>query len=144
MITVVPVITISAESGVYIVNETFPVTFMCTATGIPPPTIQWLRGDFLLDPSINDTLSSRFQLTDPVVNRTEGVVSVVMRMLTINNALDSDNGTYTCRANNSAVNGEDQDSFELYVQGTLCKYPAPQSNPNSLLLIFSSTNCHSW
>ena len=119
MITVVPVITIPAESGVYVVNETFPVTFMCTATGFPPPTIQWLRGDFLLDPSTNDILSSRFQLADAIVNRTVGVVSVVMRTLIINSALDSDNGTYTCQANNSAVSGEDQDSFELYVQGII-------------------------
>ena len=119
MTTVVPVITFSAENGIYVVNETFPVTFTCTATGIPPPTNQWLRDDFLLDPSINDTRSSRYQLADAIVNRTEGAMSIVMRMLTINSAMDSDNGTYMCRANNSAVNGEDQDIFELYVQGII-------------------------
>ena len=117
MITVVPVITFSAENGVYIVNETFPVTFTCTATGIPPPSIEWLMGDFLLDPNTNDSLSGRFQLGDPIVNITEGAVSVVMHMLTINSAIDSDNGTYACKANNSAVGGEDHENFELYVQG---------------------------
>ena len=118
MITVVPVITFSAENGVYIVNETSTVTFTCIATGIPPPSIQWLRRDFLFDFNTNDSLSSRIQLADPI-NRTDGTVLVVMRTLTINSAIDSDNGTYTCQANNSAINGKDQDNFELYVQGII-------------------------
>ena len=141
--TVIPVITFSAENGIYVVNETFPVIFTCTATGILPPTIQWLREEFLLDPSINDTLNSRFQLAAPVVNRTKGAVSVVMRMLLINSAMDSDNGTYTCRANNSAIGGDDQENFELYVQGMLYKLFS-----RTVILIhyclFSSTDCHSW
>ena len=142
--TVVPVITFSAENGVYIVNETFPVTFTCTATGIPPPSIQWLRGDFLLDPNINDTLNSRFQLSNSTVNMTEGLESVVMRMLTINSAMDSDNGTYICRANNSAIDGEDEENFELYVQG-ICFYFLTQ---NVILILYlfiflSYSNCHS-
>ena len=108
-------ITFAANNGVYIVNETFPVTFFCTATGIPPPTIGWSRN---VDPIVDDTVSGgRFQLTNRTVNMTRGVVSVVTRMLTISNTMDTDNGTYTCEANNDAVGGKDQEDFELYVQG---------------------------
>ena len=119
---VVPSITFSApEGGVYIVNETFPVTFVCSATGIPPPTILWLRGDLLLDPIMNDTVNSRFLLSNAIVSMAPREVSTVTRMLTLNNAMDSDNGTYTCQANNTAVGGEDQEDFELFVQGELLK-----------------------
>ena len=115
LFTVVPVITFAAENGVYIVNETFPVTFTCTATGIPPPTIEWSRGNnFILD---DIDSGGRFQLTNGTINMTRGVVSVVIRMLTISNTMVTDNGTYTCEANNDALGGKDQEDFELYVQG---------------------------
>ena len=116
MFTVVPEITFAADNGVYIVNETFPVTFTCTATGIPPPTIEWRRNSDLI---LADTDSGgRFQLTNRTINMTRGVVSVVTRMLTISNTMDTDNGTYTCEADD-AVGGMDQEDFELYVQGML-------------------------
>ena len=44
---------------------------------------------------------------------------MVTRMLTINNAMETDNGTYTCVANNDAMGGEDQEQFELYVQSKI-------------------------
>lgn len=109
-------ITFAAEGGVYIVNETFSVTFNCTATGIPPSTIQWLRNNSILDVTAN---SSRFLLGNATVSETPGEVSMVTRMLTINNAMETDNGTYTCVANNSAMGGEVQEDFELYVQSKL-------------------------
>ena len=109
-------ITFAAKDGVYIVNETFSVTFNCSATGIPPPTIQWLKNNSILNVTAN---SSRFLLGNATVSETPGEVSMVTRMLTINNAMETDNGTYTCVANNSAVSGEDQEDFELYVQSKL-------------------------
>ena len=110
-------ITFAADNGVYIVNETFPVTFTCTATGIPAPNITWSRNSDLI---LADTDSGgRFELTNRTINMTQGVVSVVTRMLTISNTMDTDNGTYTCEANNTAVGGKDQEDFELYVQGRL-------------------------
>ena len=69
---VVPEIVFSASVGGYVVNETLAVTFMCNATGIPPPTIQWYRDQTLLNGTIgsdfNDTdLNSRVIVDDPNV-----------------------------------------------------------------------------
>ena len=145
MIAVVPMITFSAGNGVYIVNETFPVTFTCTATGIPPPEIQWIRRDLLLDPSTNDTVDRRFQLDNHTIATTEGAVSVATRMLTINSAMDSDNGTYTCQATNDAIGGQDQEDFELYVQSKLLfivlLVATNVHQLNSFFFEFSSANC---
>ena len=105
-------ITFAAENGVYIVNETFSVTFNCSATGIPPPTIQWLRGISLLE-------GNRLLPGNATVSETPGEVSMVTCMLTINNAMETDNGTYTCVANNDAMGGEDEEQFELYVQSKI-------------------------
>jgi len=33
----------------YTVNHTDPVTFVCSATGIPPPEITWMRNGLLVD-----------------------------------------------------------------------------------------------
>ena len=104
--------------GGYVVNETFPITFICTATGLPPPLIQWFRGGLLLDPVMNTTFNPRFQLGDGKISMTPGDVSMVTRTLTINNAMDGDSYMYTCQATNTAVNGIDQEEFELLVQGT--------------------------
>ena len=107
----------SAPMGEYAVNETFPITFICTAVGLPPPLIQWFRGG-LLDPVMNATINPQYQLGDRNVSMNPGDVSMVTRMLTINNAMDGDSGTYTCQATNAAMNGMDQEEFELFVQGT--------------------------
>ena len=95
------------------VNETFPVTFTCTATGIPPPTIEWMREGEMLT---NTSLGSRLTLGDASVTDTPGNVSEVTRMLTISNAMDDDSENYTCEANNDAEGGKDSEEFELLVQ----------------------------
>ena len=117
---VVPEIVFSALVGGYVVNETLAVTFMCNATGIPPPTIQWFRDQTLL----SGTMGSDFSGTDlnsrVVVDESSlGEVSSVSRSLTVMNAMDGDTGIYRCAATNEAMNGTDMEEFELFVQGKI-------------------------
>ena len=49
---VVPSILIPPVNFTYTVNETDPVIFMCSATGIPPPVITWMRNGVLLDENV--------------------------------------------------------------------------------------------
>ena len=109
--TVVPVI--QPESGLpdYTVNEMEAVTFECSATGIPPPTITWYRDGVLLSGDrvtlINQTLMDFTRMDNENVQ-------MVTRMLTLANTNDGDSGNYTCNATNTA--GEDLEEFELVVQ----------------------------
>ena len=102
----------------YTVNEADTVTFECLATGIPPPTITWLRNGM----ELNDTTNSRVTLGDPVEmdlprDNDGETVSVVTRTLNLINTIDGDSGMYTCMANNDADPGSDTETFELIVQG---------------------------
>ena len=124
IIVVNPVITSFApDDGVYVVNETFQVIFICNATGIPAPDIQWLRGSEIHDPAVNSTLAQRLQLSTPTVDEPDRSVSTVTRMLTISNTMESDADMYSCVATNNASIGRAQEEFSLFVQGT---FPAIQ------------------
>ena len=115
---VVPNITSAApDGGVYVVNETFPVTFMCTATGIPAPDIQWMRESMTLDPANNSSLAQRIELSSPVVDEPEGSVASVTRTVTISDTMEGDRGNYSCVAMNIAEGGTDEEAFELFIQG---------------------------
>ena len=107
----------------YTVNETDPVTFTCSATGIPPPEITWIRNGVVL----NESIDSRISLSnpsDPVpVPTAGGNISSVSRTLTISNTRDNDSDTYTCvAANGNAVTPSVTQNFELVVQGRLLVY----------------------
>ena len=96
----------------YTVNETETVTFECSATGIPGPSISWSRsGVELSGPrvTINDPVTTNFSRMDDGEN-----IQLVSRTLQLTNTVDDDSGTYTCNATNSA--GDDYQSFELIVQ----------------------------
>ena len=113
-----PMITFSApEGGVYIVNETFPVEFMCSATGIPVPEIQWRRGSLILEPGNNTMFTQRLELSAPTVDQPERSVASVTRTLIIRDTVAADADDYSCVANNSALVGRDEQIFELFVQG---------------------------
>ena len=104
----------------YTVNEADTVTFECSATGIPPPTITWLRNGM----ELNDTTNSRVTVGDPMeMNFTRDndgeTVSMVTRTLNLVNTTDGDSGMYTCMATNDADPGSSTTDFELIVQG-LC------------------------
>ena len=111
----VPNITFPPDGQLYTVNETYPVTFTCSATGIPPPNITWMRNGVVLDESVN----SRISLSNPsdaeMVQTAHGNIFSVSCSLTISNTMDSDSGTYTCVASNAAANVTHD--FELVVQG---------------------------
>ena len=101
-------------------NETDPVTFTCSATGIPPPKITWVRNGAPFDRS-----NTRVTLTDPTVpelySTNGGDVFLVSRNLTLDNTMDADTGTYTCVASNgNAMNQTDMQNFQLIVKGEVC------------------------
>ena len=104
----------------YTVNETDTVTFECSATGIPPPTITWLRNGM----ELNDMTDSRVTVGDPMemdfTRDNDGeTVSIVTRTLNLINTTDGDSGTYTCMATNDADPGSDTMDFDLIVQSKL-------------------------
>ena len=148
---VVPEIVFSAPVGGYVVNETFAVTFMCNATGIPPPTIQWYRDQTLLSGTMGSDfsgtdLNSRVVVDEPTIESSLGEeVSTVSRSLTVMNAMDGDTGTYRCEATNEAMGGMDMENFELFVQGMIwykCRYNfVPFSRMLSHFLSSSSHCC---
>ena len=100
----------------YIVNVTDPVTFECTATGIPPPTIQWSRNGMLLSSGVMLSEPSPTLVSAPMGT---GMIYQVERTLTFNTA-PSDTDTYTCEASNTnMVQPTVTQNFTLFVQGEL-------------------------
>ena len=98
-------------------NEGDPVTFTCSATGIPPPEITWMRNGAPFDQS-----NTRVILSDPTMpelfSTGGGNIYFVSRNLTLDNTMDADSGTYTCVASNgNAVDPTDMQNFELFVRG---------------------------
>ena len=103
---------------VYTVNEFNPVIFECNATGIPAPTINWFRDSSLLN-SVYDSRITLSDHSDPIAYPTpDGNILLVTRTLTLNDAMDDDSDTYTCRATNGiAVSPSVAQNFDLFVRG---------------------------
>ena len=101
------------------------MTFVCAATGIPAPTIQWYRGNLLLSGT-----DSRITINDTVSSMPFGDVAYVGSSLSIDSTLGSDSGTYRCVATNNLINindmeiGIDEENVTLFVQGKLSAYSA--------------------
>ena len=76
------------------------VSFNCTADGIPIPNIVWRKGGQLIIPS-NRRNSSLQNSNGFRTNTMPGVVQVTS-ILTITDLIGSDNGSYSCRADNEA------------------------------------------
>ena len=102
----------------YVVNETDLVIFVCSATGIPPPGITWMRNEILLDENV-DPLIRLSNPSDPeVFLTTGGNIYSSSRNLTISNTRDNDSDTYTCiTTNENARTPSVVQDFELIVQG---------------------------
>ncbi len=95
-------------------NETDVITFQCTATGVPPPDIQWYRGSVIF----NSSSDSRVTITSPIIDEPVRALATVTRELILTQTNTSDAGRdYSCRATNAAMGGEDSEGFQLFVQG---------------------------
>ena len=102
----------------YTVNEADTVTFECSATGIPSPTITWLRNGM----ELNNMTNSHVTVGDPIemdfTRDNDGeTVSTVTRTLNLVNTTDGDSGMYTCMASNDANPNNDTEVLELVVKG---------------------------
>ena len=98
------------SNAIYTTNETSPITFQCSATGIPIPSISWYRNGSSLTPSSNPRvtvgLSSQQLLSSGLYQ--------VTQTLNITNTTDTDSGNYSCMANNTA--NSQSATFLLVVQ----------------------------
>ena len=90
--------------------ENSSVTFECTATGIPAPTITWYRDNAIFDQENDSRVIINSTTTE------DGLLYQVVETLTINETKDNDSKSYSCQASNAA--GNDTAVFELVVQGT--------------------------
>ena len=88
-------------------NEINPVTFHCIATGNPTPNISWYFNTRLL---MNASDESDYNILTTTVR--EGVAE---SLLTISNPQLSNNGRYTCYAEN--IIGSDNSSRILMING---------------------------
>ena len=116
--TVVPVILEPEEGTTITVDQFTPALFDCSAAGIPPPIISWLR--VYSNGTTEELSGGRYILLDPAqddayILEDTGTVSQVNRILNLSTTFDSDSGTYRCVASNAA--GNDTRDFELVVQG---------------------------
>ena len=116
-VTVFPVVTsVYPEVGRvnYTVNESEPVTFECTATGIPAPDIEFNFSN----------ITNHVQVSAPtspieVTRMSDGeMVYQVSRTVVITSTVDYDTGVYVyeCIATNN-IPGIDSQQFELIIQG---------------------------
>ena len=116
----VPNITFPLDHQLYTVNENDPVTFTCSATGIPPPEITWIRSGVVLDESVDLRISLSNPSDSATVPTTGGNISSVSRNLTINNTMDGDSDTYTCvDSNGNTVTPSVTKIFSIFVNGKL-------------------------
>ena len=109
------------ENTTITVDESTPAMFDCSAAGIPPPAISWVR---VYDNGTTEELTMerdpRVTLLAPEEDsgydlENRGIVTQVNRTLNMASTNDSDSGIYRCVASNEA--GNDTRDFELVVQG---------------------------
>ena len=100
----------NSTGTVYVTNETAPVTFQCTSTGIPTPSITWYRNGAALTPSSDPRVS----VGSPSQQLVFAGLYQVTQTLTITNTTDTDSGNYSCAGTNTV--GTDTTQFSLVVQ----------------------------
>ena len=120
--SVIPNITFPLDDQVYTVNKTDPVTFTCSATGIPPPEITWMRNGLVVDESTEPHISLNFSNPE-TISTADGDIYLVTHTLTISSTRNGDSDNYTCVASNeNTVTPNVTQDFELVVQGRLPFY----------------------
>ncbi|KAL5487215.1 hypothetical protein EMCRGX_G019791 [Ephydatia muelleri] len=128
-VQVLPNITSPAASITYTVNSSDPVTFQCTASGIPPPLITFYNSYGPLSSDVDP----RVIISDPITGSItigQQTVSTTSRNLIINSTRDKDSGNYTCVAfNNIGATFYSNQTFRLFVQllPTIITLPANQA-----------------
>ena len=106
-------ITFPPDGQAYTVNEADPVTFTCSATGIPLPEITWMRNGVRLDGNVDPRIS----VSDPETVPNGNIISV-SRNLTMSSTRGNDSGIYTCVASNeNTVTPNVTQDFRLFVNG---------------------------
>ena len=117
-----PLITSLEPGEILVVNQTNSATFVCTATGLPTPLVQWYRGDLLLN-GTGMNINSRVELNDTMMDGSLGQISTLKSMITITDTIGGDSDTYSCVSSNALINngvmenGKDQQNVTLLVQG---------------------------
>ena len=97
------------------------MTFMCSANGIPAPTITWFSLVGNIPSVLNKDVDSRVAMSDLLIDENyepldgRGTVFLVTSELTLSRSNDNDSGTYSCQAENEFGNATGE--FELVVQG---------------------------
>ena len=133
---VAPEITDPPLESVVTVTEETTATFVCTATGIPGPTISWRREN-----GSNDfTEDSRVTLGTPTapepVSTPNGTIYSVTRQLTLSNTRDSDSGVYFCEASSGEEDILNVElPFELFVRGTYISFEIETSEQCNFVLL---------
>ena len=128
-LSVAPEIVTPVDREMFRVNRTDDITISCSARGIPPPSIMFLRGGEELngtggESGVGVDLASRVQLGNESssVFMDDGTF-MVSRMLTILDVVEDDAGNFTCEVSSMipelALSLSDSIVFELVVQSML-------------------------
>ena len=124
--SVAPEIVMPVDGEMFRVNRSDDITIQCSARGIPPPSIKFLRRGVELnrtggESGVGTDLASRVQLgsESSSVFMNDGTF-MVSRMLTIFNVAEGDARDFTCEASSTiselALSLSDNSVFELVVQ----------------------------
>jgi len=115
----VPEIVSPPDGNVVTVNQFQSVVLQCSAIGIPPPELAWMRTRENLNQTITNSTSFAISTTNQQalyqLENGRGEVFRVDGSLTINSAVDYDTGSYFCVANSTP--GSDSQEIQLVVQG---------------------------
>ena len=112
----------------YTVIEGNIANFSCTATGIPAPSITWLRNGTELNPSDLRVTFNDHSSPVSVMNDNGEMVYRVTRIFMLYLSRDEDSGIYECTASNEATPGMDTMQFELIVQSEYDNTPVQHQN----------------
>ena len=126
--SVVPVIVTPVDGEMFRVNRSDDIAIQCSARGIPPPSIRFLRRDVELNRTggesgvgVGTDLASRVQLGDESSSVfMDDATFMVSQMLTIFNVAEEDAGNFTCETSSTiselGLSPSDSRTFELIVQ----------------------------
>ena len=117
---------IQPEQALYVTIEFQLQEVTCSATGVPPPTITFMRSDVVVSGNSNSSdINDRVDLQDPTQPVLNGDrLYVVNRTLQIVSPIGNDTGVFICLASFEVLNQTLTaiDSFYFIVQGKPCEH----------------------